>query len=98
MIDPHLSTLSYPPSPPKAQKKITHLFPHLPSNMGQPFLAIEALGFQSSIPEHLCHLSVLLTIFLEYELTLVIVILVLSSSTILSSLRSIITLVSIKMM
>lgn len=97
MIDPHLSALNYPPSSPH-KKNTTHLFPHLPSNMGQPFLAIEALGFQSSIPEHLCHLSVLLTIFLEYELTLVIVILVLSSSTILSSLRSIITLVSIKMM
>lgn len=54
--------------------------------MRQPLLTIKALRLQSSIPEHLGYLSVLLTIFSENEFTFIIVVLVLSSSAILSSL------------
>jgi hypothetical protein len=64
-----------------------HLFPHLSPYVRQPFLSIETLGLQAAIPQHLGHLRVLLTILSEHQLSLVVVVLVLSTSSVLSSLR-----------
>jgi len=87
LIDPHLRHhLNHEEFQPSKQVLSTHLLPHLPSNMGQSFFSIEALGFQSAVSQHLCHLRILLSILSEDEFSLVIVVLVLSTSPILSSL------------
>ena len=64
----------------------THLLPHLPPNMCQPLLTVEAHCLETAVSQHLRHLGIFLTIFAEDELALVVVVLVLSTSPVLSTL------------
>ena len=65
---------------------MSHLFAHLSPNVGQSLLAIEALGFQTTVSKHLDHLGIFLAVFLEDELSFVIIVLVLATSPVFSSL------------
>lgn len=65
----------------------TNLLAHLATNVRQPLFAIEALGFEATVSEHLGDLGVFLSVLSEYEFTLVVVVLVLSTPPILSSLN-----------
>lgn len=62
-----------------------HLFPQLSTNVAQPLNAVEAHRFQSTVAKHFRNLRVLLLILLEYQLALLRLVLVLSTTTILSS-------------
>lgn len=64
----------------------TYLLPHLPPDMCEPLLAVEALCLQPPVAQHLRHLRVLLPVLAEDQLALVIVVLVLSTSPILATL------------
>jgi hypothetical protein len=63
-----------------------YLLAHLSSNVCQSLLSIKALGLQASVSQHLCHLCILLSVFSKHQLSLVVIVLVLSTSPILSSL------------
>jgi len=62
------------------------LLAHFASYVSYPLLAIETLGFNTAVSQHLRDLGVLLAVFPEHQLSLVVVVLVLSSSAILASL------------
>jgi hypothetical protein len=64
----------------------THLLPHLPSDMRQSLLTVEAECFETTVPKHFGYLGVFLAIFTEDEFTLVVVVLVLSSSPVFATL------------
>ena len=65
----------------------THLLPHLPPNMCQPLLTAEAHCLETAVSQHLGNLRILLAVFTEDQLTLVVVVLVLSTSPVLSTLQ-----------
>lgn len=50
--------------------------------------AVEALGLESTVPEHLNDLRVLLALLLEHELALLVVVLVLTPTSILTTLQT----------
>lgn len=62
------------------------LLAKLATNVSQTLLAVEAQGLQTTITEHLHDLRVFLAILLEDELTLLVVVLVLSTTTVLTAL------------
>lgn len=62
------------------------LLAQLSADRGEALLAVEAGGVEAAVSEHLDDLGVLLAILLEGELTLVVLVLVLSATTVLSSL------------
>lgn len=66
-----------------------YLFAHLPSNVGKALLAVEALGLETAVPQHLDDLGVLLPVFTEDQLALVVVVLVFATSPIFSSLGTV---------
>lgn len=63
-----------------------NLLPQLSPDVRQSLLAVEAECLQAAVAQHLQHLGVLLPFFLEGQLALLVVVLVLSSSPILASL------------
>lgn len=63
-----------------------HLLPHLATDVRKTLFAIETESLEASVTQHLGDLSILLTIFLEDEFTLVIIVLVLSTPAILTTL------------
>ena len=66
------------------------LLAELATNMGQTLLAIEAKCLQTTVAQHLHYLCVLLALLLEDELTLLVVVLVLSTTAVLTALYSIV--------
>jgi hypothetical protein len=64
------------------------LLPKLAANMCKTARAIEALGFQASVSEHLDDLGVFLALLLEDELALLVVVLVLTPTPVLTTLLS----------
>lgn len=62
------------------------LLAKLATNVSQTLLAVEAQGLQTTITEHLHDLRVFLAILLEDELTLLVVVLVLSTATVFTAL------------
>jgi hypothetical protein len=54
--------------------------------VGQTLLAVEAERLETTVTQHLHDLCVLLSVFLEDELTLLVVVLVLSTTTVLTAL------------
>ena len=66
---------------------VTITLSHLPPNMRQPLLAVEAHGLSTAVSEHLRDLSVLLPVLTENELALVVIVLVLSTSPVLTTLQ-----------
>ena len=69
-----------------AEPSTTHLLAHLPSDVREALLAVEALRLQAPVPEHLRHLRVLLAVLAEDQLALVVVVVVLSTPAVLSTL------------
>jgi len=65
---------------------MTRLFPHFTSDVSQPLLSIEALGFKTTISEHFYDLGIFLTVFSEDKLSLIVIVLVFPTSPIFSSL------------
>jgi len=63
-----------------------HLFAHLATDMREPLLAIKAQCLEPPVTEHLHHLGILLAVFLEDQLSLVVVVFILSTSPILATL------------
>lgn len=55
-----------------------HLLAQFAADMGKAKRAVKALCLQSAVAQHLDYLCVLLTVFLEHEFSLLIVVLVLS--------------------
>jgi hypothetical protein len=66
--------------------KSAHFLAHLSSNMRQSLLTVEAQSLQAPVSQHLDHLRILLAILTEYQLTFVVIILVLSTSPVLTAL------------
>ena len=64
------------------------LLAHLATNVSQTLLAIEAERLETTVAQHLHDLSVLLALLLEDELTLLVVVLVLATTTVLTALFS----------
>lgn len=64
----------------------THLLSQLSSYVAQPRGAIKTVSLQSSIPQHLHHLGVLLTVLLEHQLPLVVLVFILTPPSVLTSL------------
>jgi hypothetical protein len=62
------------------------LLPQLAADMGEAAGAVEALRFQAAVAQHLDDLGVLLAFFLEDELALFVVVLVLSTAPVLTTL------------
>jgi len=62
------------------------LLAELATNVGETALAVEAHGLETTVAKHLHNLSILLAFFLEDELTLLVVVLVLSATTVLTTL------------
>jgi len=63
-----------------------HLFPELAPDVAQTLNSVEAHGRQTAVTQHLGHLSVLLAILTEHQLTLHSFIFILSTAAILASL------------
>jgi hypothetical protein len=68
------------------------LLPQLAADMGETARAVEALGFKTSVSEHLDDLSVFLALLLEDELALLVVVLVLTPTPVLTTLLSLLAL------
>jgi hypothetical protein len=63
-----------------------HLLPQLAADMGEAAGAVEALGFQAAVTQHLDYLSVFLTLLFEDEFALFVVVLVLTPTSVLTTL------------
>lgn len=55
--------------------------------MRQPLLTVEAHCLETTVSQHLRHLRVFLTVFTENQFALVVIVLVLSTSPVLASLK-----------
>jgi hypothetical protein len=62
------------------------LLPQLAADMGETASAVEALGFQTAVSEHLDYLGIFLTFLFEDEFTLFVVVLVLTPTSVFTSL------------
>ena len=62
------------------------LLPQLAADMGEAAGAVEALGFQAAVSEHLYYLGVFLALLFEDEFALFIVVFVLSPTSVFTSL------------
>lgn len=65
------------------------LLSQLATNVCESLFAVEAQSLQTAVTEHLHDLRILLAFFLEYELTLLVVVFVLSATTVLTALYTI---------
>src|SRR5690349_13669086 len=65
------------------------LLPQLAADVGEAAGAVEALRLQAPVAKHLDHLRVLLALLLEDQLALLVVVLVLSTSPVLTTLRGV---------
>jgi hypothetical protein len=61
--------------------------------MRYPLLAVETLSFQPAIAKHLGYLRILLSVLSEYQFSLIVVVLVLSSSAVFPSLPRMVAMV-----
>jgi hypothetical protein len=66
-----------------------HLLPQLAADMGEAARAVEALGFQAPVTQHLDDLGVFLALLFEDEFALFVVVLVLTPTSVLATLRSV---------